>query len=156
MHMRIGDHHTLIIETYPVTVECGTLTLQEMILAGQYDYINKDITPEHFPTGDKTYEVELLVVHVLHMQEYISTRTVEILLREGQLRPANIEELIAFGAKYPNIQRKFPIISLGPSALLCHRPCVPALSRSGDKRNLKLDWSDVIWDDYCRFLAVRE
>ncbi|KKR48343.1 MAG: hypothetical protein UT86_C0007G0022, partial [Candidatus Magasanikbacteria bacterium GW2011_GWC2_40_17] len=73
------------------------------------------------------------------------------------LRPALYEELLAFGAKYPDEQRQFPIIALGSVWRgFGGRLRVAYLSRGGSERSLSLYWFGGDWNGFCRFLAVRK
>jgi hypothetical protein len=73
-----------------------------------------------------------------------------------QTNAAPIEYLFAFGEKYPEEQRKYPIIGLGSVAKVLSDHCVPFPDRSDAERDLCLGWW---WDDGCggcyRFVAIR-
>jgi hypothetical protein len=140
-------------DTYPVSVQCGELTLGDMIKVGKYDYINPDITLERFPIGKETYNVDLILVH---FGRDMTTEQVEAELEKQGLRAGKIEELLALGDKYPDIQREFPVISLGSSALFHGYRNVPCISGRGSGRSLYLYWRVNAWYDDCRFLAVRK
>ena len=142
------------LDEYPVTIDYG-MSLADMIEAGHYDWTNSDITAEHFPIkGRGKAEVKLELVH---FDRAVSTdEALEELDKQG-LRPAKIEELLAFGAAYPEIQHEFPVICLG--SVWSDRDdgrSVPDLGRRGSRRRLYLDWVALDWPDYCRFLAVRK
>ena len=140
--------------TYPVTVDYG-MTLGDMVAAGGYDAKNDYITQENFPiTGAGMVEVEF---HLVHLNRYASTDAALVELNRQGFRPAKIEELLAFGARYKNLQKEFPIVALGSVWQ----------SRSGDRlvanldywdgeRNLVLGWVGYVWHEPYRFLAVRK
>lgn len=138
---------------YLIAVDYGQ-TLAEMIEVGNYDWKHPDITSEHFPvTETGKQEVETVLVH---LNKVASTEQVLQHLDSLGLRPATIAELLAFGAKHTDVQRKFPVIAFGSVWV---RPDgnrhVPYLLGDGRGRDLRLDWcggSD--WDERCRFLAV--
>ena len=142
-------------EVYPVVVDFADF-LAEMIAAGKYDRINKDITPDHFPTkgGEGRVEKDLMLVHL-----NCSARTEEALKEIDRLglKPETIESLLAFGAKFPDKQREFPIIALGS---VWQHPNgnrrVACLDEDASKRLLYLYWCEDDWYDYCRFLAARK
>jgi hypothetical protein len=72
-----------------------------------------------------------------------------------------IEHLLAFGAKYPDEQRKYPIIALGSFCSVYGNRVVPELWRDGrqgytDRRNLNLSHWYCEWHESCRFLVVRK
>lgn len=141
-------------EVYHVIVDYG-MSLADMIWAGKYDWVNSDITSEHFPiTGSGKIEGDLVLVH---LNRSASTDEVRKELESRGLRPATIAELLAFGVKYPNKQREFPIIALGSvwqrPVGRCH---VAGLGGSASRRDLRLYWCEDGWDGGCRFLASRK
>jgi hypothetical protein len=73
------------------------------------------------------------------------------------LKAAILQELCAFGEKYPDIQREFPIVALGS---VCVDPDgvrhVPDLDYWGARRLLGLDDWDGEWFPHYRFLAARK
>ncbi len=130
-------------------------SMEEAIRAGNYDWYNDDITSKHFPTersGRHKVEVELV-----HFGRDMSTNNVLAELDKCGLRPAELHELLAFGAKYPEIQRESPIIALGSvwqySSVDDYCPC---LSWGGSGRDLDLGWVGRDWSSGCRFAAVRK
>lgn len=129
------------------------LTLAEMIAAGRYDWTNSDITAKRFPiVGLGT----ALVEHKLfHFDRTVSSDEAERLIVAGGYQPAKIEHLLAFGAAYPEEQRKYPIIALGSVANVRGARLVSCLYRDGSGRDLYLGWRDVEWFGRCRFLGVR-
>jgi hypothetical protein len=131
-----------------------SMTLAEMIVAGRYDWKNDDITAERFPImgkGKKEIAVELI-----HFNRNISSDDVERELDKMGLRSATIEELLAFGATFPETQRKFSIIALGSVARIDGYRYVAFLRRIDSGRNLYLRWRDDDWSEIVRFLAVRK
>lgn len=139
---------------YIVSVDYGK-TVEEMVSAGRYDWKNDNITTKNFPingTGVVTVALELV-----HLNKAASSKAVLAHLEANGMRPATVEELLAFGATYPEIQREFPIICLGSSWVDPYGyRSVPCLGRDGSRRKLDLYWFDYGWDEHCRFLAVRK
>ncbi|MEK7630468.1 MAG: hypothetical protein AAB417_00335 [Patescibacteria group bacterium] len=89
------------------------MTLKQMIAVGKYDWSNPDITPERFPiNGGGIVES---VAEAIHFNHNISSDDAEAKLDRTGLRPGRIEELLTFGATFPDMQRKFPIVALGSS-----------------------------------------
>lgn len=130
-----------------------SMSLQEMIAAGQYDWVNPDITAKRFPlTGKGTHD---LVGKLIHLNRPVSSEEVVAELDKMGLRPATIEELLAFGAA-PDLQRNFPVLALGSSCLVDSGRRVACLSRDGAERGLDLYWWSGRWNDDYRFLAVRK
>ena len=139
---------------YVVTVDYGK-TLKEMIAAGQYDWENSDINSDNFQIeGDGTVETKLELVH---LNKDASTKEVEAYFEKNGLRAATLEELLAFGAKFPEVQREFPVIALGSAWVSPDgRRGVLYLDRGGSKRNIFLYWRERDWYGLCRFLAFRK
>jgi hypothetical protein len=131
-------------------------TVGEMVEAGRYDHVNSDISDEHFPVSNHgSYETEIRLVN-FNVQAYISSDVVKNRLDAMGLRPANLDELLAFGATYPNRQRKNRIVALGS---MWHRTVgdylVPYIGGTSTERSLGLYWSDWAgWQD--EFAAVRK
>lgn len=141
---------------FPVTADYD-LSLTEMIAAGKYDWVDGDITADHFSIGGGLVEVSV-GVELVHLNHVVGSEDVpdDELDRAG-FRPASLAELLAFGARYPEEQRKFPIFALGSGWQDCDG-CrnVPVLwSRSGE-RLLGLAWFESRWCGNIRFAAVRK
>jgi hypothetical protein len=139
---------------YNIVVDYGR-SLKQMIKAGNYDWVNKNITAEHFPVkGKGKHELSVTLFHFNRTTR--SDDAIAEMNKQG-FRPAKIEELLFLGEKYPDIQREFPIVSLG---CVWWNPdgsrYVPCLSRRGSKRELNLGCFRNDWHDCCRFLAVRK
>ena len=141
-------------DVYPITVDYG-LSLEQMIATGRYDWVNSDITSEHYPivgTGTVALEGQLV-----HYGRNMSSEAVLADLDQKGLRPATMAELLAFGAKYPELQRQFPIVELGsvwPYPL--GDRSVGYLARVGRGRRLRLVWFADDWGASYRFLAFRK
>ena len=67
-----------------------------------------------------------------------------------------MNEMLAFGKKYPYLQRKFPIVALGSVAFLYGDRHVGYLSSSDFKRVADLRCFDGGWFGDYRFLGVRD
>jgi len=138
--------------TYQVTVDYSE-TLEEMIAAGRYDTRNNNISAEHFPVqGTGKVDVEL---HLVHLGRDASTDAVLAELDRRGLRPARIEELLALGAKHPNLQKEFPIVALGSvwRGWFGLRSVAYLEGWRGGRR-LGLGWGGPGWGGRCRFAAV--
>ena len=73
------------------------------------------------------------------------------------LCPATLQELCAFGEKYPDIQREFPVVALGSVYVsLYGRRGVPYLGSWGAGRGLGLFSRGDEWCPSDRFLAARK
>lgn len=144
----------IVDDIYSAIVDYN-MSLADIIKVGKYDWVNDDITAKNFPiTGSGKVEVSLELVH---LNKSVSTEDVLAHMEANGLRPATLVELLAFGAKYPELQREFPICALGSSWVLRDGSrYVPYLGRDDSKRFLNLRWFDYDWDGYGRFLAVRK
>ncbi|MBI5732001.1 MAG: hypothetical protein HY982_01435 [Candidatus Magasanikbacteria bacterium] len=93
----------------------------------------------------------------VHLNRDASTDEVLAETDRQNLRPALYEELLAFGAKYPDEQRQFPIVALGS---VCRNSSdglyVAYLNRCGSERGLYLHRIGRGWGWVCRFLVVRK
>jgi hypothetical protein len=141
-------------EVFPVTVNYG-LTVEKLVNAGKYDWSNSDINAKNFPSDRKdAAEVAIELVHFGRSME--SDEVLEELDKQG-LRPATLAELLAFGVKYPEKQREFPIVALG--SVWRGRNgfrSVACLCGYTDARSLSLRWLGSLWSADFRFAAVRK
>lgn len=139
---------------YPIVVDYGK-SMEEMVESGRYDWSDNNITSEHFPT-ERIGKMEI-AVELVHFNRYIGIdEALQEFDRMGY-RPAELYELLAFGEKYPEIQREFPIVALGSVWQASHgNCCAPYLCGHGSERRLHLDWLGDDWDGICRFAAVRK
>lgn len=148
-------HTTNDSNLYLVSVNYA-LSLEEMVAAGRYNWKNDDITARHFSVkGEGVVDVDIQLAHFDRVMDS-SGEVIRELDKVG-LRPAKIEELLAFGAKYPDVQRQFPVVALGSvwRRLVGYR-VVPFLSRDGGGRYLSLDFFGDWWIECYRFAAVRK
>ena len=140
--------------TYPLSVDYD-LSVENAVKLGQYNWTNGDITGKNFPTT-RTGKVEV-VVELIRFNCAISTKDAQRELDQRGYRPAELHELLAFGEKYPELQRQFPIVALG--SVWQGRDGdrdVPCLVGDGSGRGLDLGWVGDDWCEVCRFAAVRK
>ena len=131
-----------------------SLTMEQMIALGQYDWKNDNITSERFPVkGEGKKEI---VGELVKYGSAMSSEAVLADLDKKGFRPATIEELLAFGAAFPEFQRKFPIVALGSVAEIHGRRVVACLGGGDSGRGLGLIWFGGGWVAFCHFLAVRK
>ena len=130
-------------------------SLAEMISAGKYDWVNSDITADHFPIkGSGKAELN---PEIIHYGKYMSSDDIVRDLDQRGLRPATLAELLAYGEKYPDEQRKYPIVALG--SVWLHRNgarSVASLFSSESERPLYLYAWDGVWFAHFRFLSFRK
>ncbi len=136
-----------------VTIDCSK-TLAELIAAGHYDWKNPAINAKNFSMDRECAStVHLEVVRFSRWWIAHTTRNIEDQLDDMGYRSATLPELLAVGAKFPELQRQFPIVALGSSI-----PLFPYLDESGEGRGLALhsEPSTGCWDEITRFLVVRK
>lgn len=142
-------------------------SLAKMIKAGKYNKIDGDINDANFPIqGKGKYEVDLVVVET---SQAATNAQVLMLLRRLNLMPANLVQLLAFRATYPNymISGYFEgIVALGSSWCKKADSCrVPVLFILRHECELRTEWDGKWtlegedhyspWNDGYNFLAVR-
>ena len=144
---------TLSIEgRYNVTVTAD----ENFIKAGKYDQVNSNINPKNFVVNVCSLgDIELLLIRV---SKPMSFEDIIGEMYKISLRPGNLLELCALGAKFPDLQREISIIALGSQYnngnCFAHTLC-----SLGMRRYLSLFcWSSKSqsYGDDCRFLAVRK
>jgi hypothetical protein len=129
--------------------------LDQMIAAGKYSYVNENITVANFPITD-TGKVETEIILVDFGRDIESDDAEKELATMG-LEPAGIEHATAFGEKYPDVQREYPIVFLGSVwSGSDGDPHVPFLGCWSDLRELCLDCRSDEWARDYRFAAVRK
>lgn len=132
------------------------LTVVQMIAAGRYGWANDDVTWDNFP-HDRTLNKIKITAELIHFGRNMSTDAVLAELDRRGLRPATMAELLAFGASFPEEQRKLPIVELGSIwTLRCGYRLVGYLHGYGSERFLNLYDVEGGWYDRYRFLAVRK
>ena len=140
---------------YPLSVDYAR-TFSDMVKAGQYDYINTYITEKNFPIErpDNIKSVNHIQVALVCLNKMINTDAVLLHIFESNMRPARIEELLAFGEKYPKIQQDVAIFSLYSSDFLRYIKTVPFLYRDVSGRTLEVGFFESDWNEYNCFLSV--
>lgn len=137
-------------ETWIVTVD-SRQTFAQMIEAGDYDHVNSQITEASFPVArGEVATRELVLVHLGGVSS-----TVEVLQELDNLgvRSGRIEDLLALGATYPELQRQYPIVALGAIESSYRRR--PFLWGSPRVRHLDLRFDEKVWGGNIRFLTLR-
>jgi hypothetical protein len=130
-------------------------SFQQMIQTGNYDLVNNDITAEHFPVIGQGKEEKTITL--FHFNRTISSEDVISEMEKQGFEPAKIEDLLALGEKYPDLQKQFPIAALGSvwRAPGDYRR-VPCLRWPDVKRSLNLHWREDVWSARWRFVALRK
>ncbi len=147
----------LEFDIYPVTIDY-TLSLEQMIEQGNYNKVGEVITSTNFRVeGNGTVSLDLELVS---FDRELTTTEILGEFESRGLAPAKIEHLLAFGAKYPEKQRKLIIIALGASGVhandgdhyvldLYGRTALRALGYCNDN-------DDRQWHTDFQFLAVKK
>ena len=153
LHEALSPHGKPTGDTYPLYVDYER-SVDAGIEAGYYDWAGSDITFENFPTKrNGPAKIEMKLIHC-----NLTTSTDKVLrnLENARYRPAELQELLAFGEKYPEIQRKFQIIALGSVCRdeNCSLGVVPVFHTTYSKRRLDLHWFRQLWDETYWFAAV--
>lgn len=140
----VGDNHNITVD--------GTHGLAAMIDAGHYGWTNSDVNDANFKiTPTKRDEVMALV----SFNRNISSENAVAEMKARGLRPANLDECLAYGATIADTGSIHPIICLGQSTQFDDDREVPGLWVGSGTWGLHLDHWDVGWDSDYRFLAVR-
>ncbi|MBI4991662.1 MAG: hypothetical protein HZB99_00390 [Candidatus Harrisonbacteria bacterium] len=149
------------VETFPISVNYD-LSVESMVAMGKYDGQNYNFTTKNFPTIRKG-EVDL-VLGLVHFNGVLTSEEALKELDKMGYRPAELRELLVFGAKYSDIWNQFPpvvsVVALGsvwldPNARRNHYK-VPYLLMGSGGRYMEFNCFDCRWHEGCRFLAVRE
>lgn len=131
------------------------LTFTERIALGKYDWTNPDITSERFPHNPATvgeWELDLFWPNCKISSEEAKKR-VEV---DGWV-VAEWEHELAFGAAFPDEQRKYPVVALGSVCSVRGDRYVLVLWRDGlVERGVRLCHVGGVWDPRYRFLRVRK
>jgi hypothetical protein len=139
-------------ETFPVAVNYD-LSVEDAIQVGDCQAVHCEINARNFPcTRSGQAALEVVLVRFEHRMR--SEEVLHELDKEG-LRAAELPEFLAFGAKYPDVQRKFSVAGLG-SVWRDRRGYrnVPCLYEASEGRYLDLHWWDDAWYSHTRFVAV--
>lgn len=140
--------------TYKMVVDYNR-TLVQMVKAGNYDSVDRDITEKNFLVGGEG-KLETKVV-LFHFNKTMTSKQVAAEMDGQGYRSDRIERLLALGESQPDLQRQFPIVALGSvwSDPNGHRR-VPVLYGLAGERGLRLYWFDDAWRPYYRFLGLRK
>ena len=130
------------------------LTVEDAIRAGDYQAVNASITTRNFPsTRHGQLHLELILVR---FEGRMTSENVLAELTKHGVRPAELPEFLAFGAQYPDVQRRFSIVGLGSECRdRSGYRSVPCLYEASEGRYLDLHWWDDGWYSYSRFAAIR-
>jgi len=135
-----------------------TPSLSDLIALGGFDWVNPDITAEHFSAKGKGKQK--VKVELWHPNKYFSNGDeviAELKTAKPGYRFATLWELLTLAIAQPDLQRQFPIAALGSIWLLAAGGRLFVyLYRGGFERFLHLSRLEVDFDDSWRFAVVRE
>lgn len=142
---------------YTVSVDFNKF-IHDMVRAGRYNQDYGHLSRLAALFNVKGEGVITVALELIHLNRVASSDVALAHLERNGLRPATIEELLAFGASYPEIQKRFHVVCLGSSCSGSHNDgCfVPVLRGHPGFRELHLTQFNQNWDSDCRFLAVRK
>jgi hypothetical protein len=145
--------------TYPVMVN-RDLTIAERVTARQFTWVNSNINDSNFTfygTGIDTVTMEF----VAHQGEaHISVMLAE--LEKHGLRPATLQELMAFGEHYTSPTSELPILSIESAIYLesavgqAQYPYVIPSQSKGEQPSLQISAVDMSWRIPCYIAGIRE
>jgi hypothetical protein len=130
------------------------MTLEAMIEAGKYVSVNDFITADRFPI--KENRAKCLRNKLFHLSRKVSSGDVAVAMKTANFIPADHVHGLAFGAKFPEEQCKYPIACLGSSARVDEDRYIVCLDKYRTGRCLQLYDCGGDWDEDFRFLGVQE
>lgn len=139
-------------EAYTVLVDYG-LTVEKAFQAGDYDtkdYDMEGLSLSVWGEGRRPVEIELM-----HFNALIKSDQAAVELEKRDLRPANLVELLALGAHYPDLQRQFRIVALGVGEIGDFHQVAVLMSHRGSRHITFFHWNWTHQPD-CRFAAVKK
>lgn len=148
MHIDIGQQQACRI----IVPADHQHTVPSLLKSGKYDWASPDIKRFRMPRSTTT-KVRLIPLDLGHGR-FVSNTVAKAELKRRGLRPATIDELLRFGAQYPDEQRKYPIAELGSVACIHGFSCIAFLAVSRSQRIAGvLAWEDE-WSNAMHFLAT--
>ncbi len=133
-----------------------SLSLKEMIKAGNYHRSHHDITEKNFPLDAGLLGKKVTVpAKLFHFNKIIKSKNVISKMKKKLYRPATLPELLTLVKLRDESEKRFPIVALGS---IWNRSdnnrFVPVLYPDGMWWELRLSWFGLVWNDCYRFLAV--
>lgn len=90
-----------------------SLPIEQLIAAGRYDKVETSVAWHRFPRKEAVAPAEVVCELVELPTGCGSISRAEAILAGRNLRPACLEEMLAFGKTYPGTQRRFTILEIG-------------------------------------------
>lgn len=147
----LGNLMPNLMELTSVVIPDQSVTFDDRIAKGDYNWKNDDLTEKRFPL---TLSAGPRNLFLAHFDKTMTSEKVEAWAKENGYEVALIDDLLAVGShsEYKELQRQFPILALGSSTVIDDERHVPDLSRVGSERYLRLYWYVDDWSGLCRFL----
>jgi hypothetical protein len=152
----------------PVGSETSTFSAPVVYLQPEFEellqrfpgYVMPDFKGKRFDPIERCKSVSKenreVTFECVHMTRDATTDEVLAEMDRKGLRPALYEEVLGFAEKYPDEQRKYPIVALGSETRRGGTRGVACLWGDGCRRDLNLSWIYGAWHRDCRFPAVRK
>jgi hypothetical protein len=141
------------VEFFRVIVDRRS-SLERMIADGNYDKVHPlvwTIPYRRLMGGRKEIEIALV-----QFQHTFAPSEMKRLMKGHDYSPAYIEELLALGRDYPNLQRRNPIAAIGSGRIVEGRRYAVCLAGSESNRELGVAVIYRRWSPYYRFAFVRK
>ncbi len=130
-----------------------TMNMKDIVTANKYDWTSSDINEKNFPPETLVLGSEPKLYHF--NRNIASASAIAQMYKDGY-RPGTLGDLLDFGAKNLEEQRKYPIIALGSVALVDGDRCVACLDMGISLRSLFQNGFGNGWGADHRFLGVRK
>lgn len=149
-----SEEMKLEIESTIYVVDVPVCSAGWLVEQGHYDYYHQFINEEYFPV-DSPHRANIIFCHSNRSINQYSDILGE--MDAKNLRPATMSELLALGAKYPDLQRHFWIVELG-SVFQPPRDSslVGVLNSVRGLRQADLGWIGANFNGLVRFAVVRK
>jgi hypothetical protein len=154
------DRHQLrkVLGLSPLAFEAtvdAALTLQQLIAAARFNWVNGVITPATFQfsaSGTTRFRFELIEPEAMYTPSPVAA---ELVASKGW-KPATLEAGLAFAAEYPQEQLRMPIPLLGSLGKVKGLSHLCLLGSDDGRRFLTTtSWSEG-WQRPCAFLGMQE
>ena len=143
-----------INHTFTVMVD-ETLSVEEAVKAGHFNWSNENITSVKFPKPAKGQKSEREVV-LFQFDKNMSSEAVIVEMDKVGYKSATIWDLLGLAVKEPDLQRKFPVVALGSVCELLGFRRVAYLCGGSGARELGLFCFGSGWHGNYRFAGVRK
>ncbi|TSC69843.1 MAG: Uncharacterized protein CEO12_697 [Parcubacteria group bacterium Gr01-1014_46] len=139
------------METFTLLVD-ETIEVEDAVRLGRFDWIDSKIDQQNFPRSSNAKVVKKEIA-LFHFDKNMFRDEVRAQMDKVAYMPGSFWDLLSLATQKPNLQKKFPIVSLGYS-----KECSAAyLTGSAEKRALCLDvFVSSYWSDLYRYIGVKK